>query len=56
MFICFGFVCHTRIPHMLTSCPPPTPIYLSHHSVRKKRGRGEREREEKWKGKKKHEN
>lgn len=40
----FGFVCYTGIPHMLTSCPPPTSIFLSHHSMRKKEGRGKREK------------
>lgn len=49
MHYCFGFVCYTGIPHMLTSCPPPTSIFLSHHSMRKKKGVEEkkREREEK---------
>lgn len=53
---CFGFVCCTRIPHMLTSCPPPTPTFLSHQSMRKK-GVEKKEKERKeWKGKRKHEN
>lgn len=41
---CFGFVCYTGIPHMLTAYSPPTSIFLSHHSMRKK-GVEEKEKE-----------